>query len=113
MSPGAKVGADDFLAAGDALGDIVALATTELRRPSTLMGVFIPPNERATVQYPPPLAYAPDILARFERDIRRVGHVGEKRVTKLIYLAVTSRLLTKVVSCAMKGPPAAGKERGR
>jgi hypothetical protein len=44
-----------------------------------------------------------------ERDIRRVGHVGEERVTKLIYLAVTSRLLAKPVSCAMKGPSAAGK----
>ena len=41
--------------------------------------------------------------------MRRVGHVGEGRATKLIFLAVTSRLLNKVVSVAMKGPSAAGK----
>jgi hypothetical protein len=63
----------------------------------------------ATVQHPSALAREPDILARFERDIRRVGHIGEERITKLIYLAVTSRLLDKVVSVAMKGPSAAGK----
>ena len=38
-----------------------------------------------------------------------VGLVGERRVAKLIYLAVTSRLLDRPVSIALKGPSSGGK----
>ena len=106
---GAKTGADDYLAQGHSLDDIVQLATSTLRKPSTSVGVCLPSDERATVQHPPALAHEPDILARFAADMRRVGHVGEERATKLIYLIATSRLLDKVVSGVMKGPSAAGK----
>jgi hypothetical protein len=106
---GEKVGADDFLAAGHSLDDIASLTTTTLRAPSTSVGVSVPPEPRAQVHNAPELAHEPDILTRFVGDIRRVGHVGEERATKLIYLIATSRLLDKVVSGVMKGPSAAGK----
>jgi hypothetical protein len=42
-------------------------------------------------------------------DLSRIGVVGERRATKLIYLAVTSRLLDRPVSVAVKGPSSGGK----
>ena len=55
-----------------------------------------------------PLALAPDILALFAEEIgRRVA--GEARIAKLLYLALTSRLLEKPVSVAVKGPSSGGK----
>lgn len=55
------------------------------------------------------LAQEPDILERFARDLARSGVAGESRVAKLLYLAVTSRLLQKPVSIAVKGPSSGGK----
>lgn len=55
------------------------------------------------------LAQEPDILERFAHDLRRAGLVGEVRGAKLLYLAVTSRLLDKIVSVAVKGPSSGGK----
>lgn len=55
------------------------------------------------------LASAPSILDRFAIDLRRLGIVGEERLAKLTYLAVTSRLLERIVSVGVKGPSAAGK----
>ncbi len=54
------------------------------------------------------LALSPDILALFAGEIgRRVA--GEARTAKLLYLALTSRLLEKPVSVAVKGPSSGGK----
>lgn len=109
-SDGGKVGADDFLATGKTLADIVALATNELRQLSSVGdGVCGGPEPRATVQHPPRLAFEPDILACFYRDVVRVGHVGEEIACKLLFLATMSRLLDKIVSVVMKGPSAGGK----
>jgi hypothetical protein len=55
------------------------------------------------------LALAKNILAEFDQAIGTVGLVGERRVAKLIYLAVTSRLLDCIVSIALKGPSSGGK----
>jgi hypothetical protein len=55
------------------------------------------------------LAQAPRILDAFERDLHRLGAVGEERAAKLIFLAVISRFLDRPVSLALKGPSAAGK----
>jgi hypothetical protein len=107
---GEKVGADDYLAAGHTLEDIVGLAVSELRKPSSMLGdACIPPTERATVQHPPPLAFERDILARLADDLHAAGHVGEQRACGLLYLVATSRLLDKIVSAVVKGPSAAGK----
>ena len=55
------------------------------------------------------LARLPSILAELDKDMSRVGLVGERRVGKLIYLAVVSRLLDRPVSVAVKGPSSGGK----
>ena len=44
------------------------------------------------------------LLDHFGEDLLRCGVVGEERATKLLYLAVTSRLLEKPVSVAVKHP---------
>jgi len=55
------------------------------------------------------LAADTDILARFAADLARSGVAGESRVAKLLYLALTSRLLKRPASIAMKGPSSGGK----
>lgn len=55
------------------------------------------------------LAQRNDILATFTKAIAADGVVGEERTVKLIYLAVTSRVLDAVVSLILKGPSSAGK----
>jgi hypothetical protein len=54
------------------------------------------------------LAHSPDVLDRFAGEIgRRVS--GEVRTARLLYLALTSRVLEKPVSVAVKGPSSGGK----
>ena len=55
------------------------------------------------------LVLVPNILERFARDLARSGVAGESRVAKLLYLAVTSRLLQKPVSIAVKDLSSGGK----
>jgi hypothetical protein len=55
------------------------------------------------------LAREPDILAVFARDLKALSVAGEERAAKLLYLIVTSRLLTRPGSAAVKGPSSAGK----
>jgi hypothetical protein len=55
------------------------------------------------------LAHAEDILERFADGLARSGVAGESRVAKLLYLAITSRLLERPVSVAVKGPSSGGK----
>jgi hypothetical protein len=107
---GVKVGADDFLAAGRTLDDIVALSTsTPPEPPATSMPPSGGPEPRALVHKAPALAYESDLLGRLAKDIKQLGHAGEERACKLVYLCATSRLLDKIVSLVAKGPSAAGK----
>ena len=55
------------------------------------------------------LAESPDILAEFVADLERCRLVGERKNAMLLYLAMTSRLLDKIVSIAVKGPSSGGK----
>jgi hypothetical protein len=55
------------------------------------------------------LAMNPNILDRFADDLSLSGVVGESKLAKLLYLAVTSRFLEKPVSVALKGPSSGGK----
>jgi hypothetical protein len=55
------------------------------------------------------LAESADILAEFIADLERCPLVGEINNAKLLYLAMTSRLLKKVVSVVVKGPSSGGK----
>ena len=67
------------------------------------------PEPRAQVHTPPPLAHEERILDVLTEAMAGLGHVGEERTAKLIYLGVTSRLLDNIVSIVVKGPSAAGK----
>ena len=51
----------------------------------------------------------PNILERFAAELAQSGVAGEVRTAKLLYLAVTSRLLERPVSIALKGPSSGGK----
>jgi hypothetical protein len=55
------------------------------------------------------LAQEPNIPGRFAEALARSGVAGEEKIAKLLYLAVTSRLLTRPVSIALKGPSSGGK----
>ena len=55
------------------------------------------------------IATVPDVLELVVTAVRSCGVVGEDRAVKLLYLAVTSRLLDPPVSIAVKGPSSAGK----
>jgi hypothetical protein len=55
------------------------------------------------------LAESRDILAAFSEDLERCRVVGERTNGELLYLAMTSRLLDKIVSVAVKGPSSGGK----
>ena len=49
------------------------------------------------------LAQEPRLLDRFAGELAELGVVGEQRTAKLLYLVVTSRLLPRPVSAALKG----------
>ena len=55
------------------------------------------------------LAHDPDILARFLSDLEAEGVVGVGRIAKILYLALTSRVLPRPISTAVKGPSSGGK----
>jgi hypothetical protein len=55
------------------------------------------------------LAESTDILAAFSEDLELCRVVGERTNGELLYLALTSRLLDKIVSVAVKGPSSGGK----
>jgi len=55
------------------------------------------------------LAQQSNILDLFVDDLRDLGVAGEERNAKLTYLAVTSRVLDRIVSIVAKGPSSAGK----
>ena len=55
------------------------------------------------------LAGKTDILDELDHDLSELGLVGERRNAKLVYLAVTSQLLDRPVSVAVKGPSSGGK----
>jgi len=55
------------------------------------------------------LAMNEDILDLFTKDLYRLGVVGEKRVGKILYLAMTTRLFERPVSVVIKGGSSSGK----
>jgi hypothetical protein len=74
-----------------------------------------PDAEKTATGQPPALAASPDILGEFVRDLRRAGVAGEERLGKLLYLALTSRLLpwgtatNRPVSVLIRGTTSTGK----
>src|SRR3712207_166012 len=55
------------------------------------------------------LVLVPNMLEKFSKGLARSGAVGESKLAKLLYLAVTSRFLERPVSVAMKAPSSGGK----
>jgi hypothetical protein len=64
---------------------------------------------RAALQSCKELAECEDILSKVIDALRTCGLVGEERAVQLIYLALISRLLNRIVSIAVKGPSSGGK----
>jgi hypothetical protein len=98
--------AADFVAARATREDVEALVDC------ARLFVSNPDDTTATVQplrSRPLLAEEPDILARFADELAAAGVAGERRAGLLIFLVVVSRLLTRIVSLAVKGPSAGGK----
>ncbi len=63
----------------------------------------------AQLHTPPPLAREEDILGRFADTLTLCGVVGEDRNGKVMFLALTSRVLDEPVSLAVKGVSSSGK----
>jgi transposase-like protein len=55
------------------------------------------------------LVESPDILKEFSRDLEACRVVGERTNGEILFLALVSRLLDKIVSVAVKGPSSGGK----
>ncbi len=55
------------------------------------------------------LAQEADILVPLTRTLNALGLVGEDSIARVLYLALTSRLLDKPVSVVVKGPSGGGK----
>jgi hypothetical protein len=66
------------------------------------------PHETATAQ-PRTLASEPNILELAVAEVAAAGVAGESRAIRLLYLIITSRLLERPCSIALKGPSAGGK----
>lgn len=114
----------DCLAAAERPGEWIASALLDAEAATGAdaqpPSVGIPADNCATVQPEPvdreaewdlcaPIACSESILDCFTAQLGRIGLVGEDRLAALLYLALTSRLLTRIVSVAVKGPSAGGK----
>lgn len=55
------------------------------------------------------IAESKNILSLFTKDISKIGLVGEEKLVKTLYLALTTRLLDEPVSVAIKGSSSSGK----
>jgi hypothetical protein len=66
-------------------------------------------NNCHTDKTTPQLTQCPDILGEFARELGKLGLTGEDRAAKLLYLALTSRVLETPVNVAVKGPSSGGK----
>jgi len=87
---------------------VIEAATAQPTEPVGQAVAVVDPgqNARANCQ---DLAKGRNILDAFARDLTRTGFAGEERAAKLLYLVLTSRLLDRPVSVAVKGPSSAGK----
>jgi hypothetical protein len=55
------------------------------------------------------IARADDITGEFAEMLQQLGVAGESKQLRIIYLALTSRFLKKMVNLAIKGPSSSGK----
>lgn len=111
---GAKVGLDDYFAAGGSTGALIETSTPQLVTPVQAELPADSPSDPSAVtsqvHTPPSWVTDQDILTKLTCDMGVwCGFTGEHRNAKLTYLAVTSRILDDPVSIAVKGLSSSGK----
>lgn len=90
--------------------DDITDSAKRARRRMSILPAPLPSADAAHLHTPPEWASEQDILSRVVRTLRVcMGLVGENRNAKLVYLALTSRLLDKQVSVVVKGLSSSGK----
>ena len=107
--PGAKDASELYLQDPDAFAGRFEQALQEATPYEEHERIAAEIRSRAAWEKAGSLAKEPSILDAFERDLEGAGVVGERRLCKLIYLAVTGRFLDRFPSLAIKGPSASGK----
>lgn len=80
-----------------------------LGHPSASTNATAQPERDAAWEDCKELANDPALLDKFAADIEACGLSGETRNAKILYLALTSRLLPRPVSIVVKGPSSGGK----
>jgi Domain of unknown function (DUF3854) len=113
---GAKVGLDDYLAAGGSIEALIEGSTPKLvvpvqpELPAANDSLSHPLAVASHLHTPPSWASDQDILARLVCDMGVwCGFTGEHRNARLTYLAITTRILDDPVSLALKGLSSSGK----
>ncbi|MCL4296525.1 MAG: hypothetical protein KJ077_12390 [Anaerolineae bacterium] len=95
------------------LGDDIPALITQLRsqaRPyAEIQREQLDAEAEAAKQQAAMLLNLPNILSKAAETFQALGLVGEDKNAKLLYLAVTSRLLAKPVNVVVKGPSSGGK----
>lgn len=104
---GTKVGLDDYLADGHSVDDLLALATDEHLHPPSFGRPAYDAN--ALLSSGAGLLDDPCLLDRVDEVLAHRGLAGDRRLARLIYLALTSRFLDRPVNLVVEGPSAAGK----
>ncbi|MBM4275661.1 MAG: hypothetical protein FJ134_14545 [Deltaproteobacteria bacterium] len=95
--------------------EVMELRKLELRKksaPQTPEAAPTPEEELKTLRpLAAPLLECPDILEKVADALRRRGLAGQAREAKILYLAVTGRVLNEkvLVNVAVKGPSSGGK----
>jgi hypothetical protein len=88
---------------------------TNEREPAPLSEMNVQDTDLDVAEQTPELALEPNILDRFQTDLRRAGVAGEERLATLLYLALTSRVLPwgrpteRPISVIPKGTTSTGK----
>jgi hypothetical protein len=94
---------------GDDLARIVETLLAQARPWSHLVAERRDKRAAAAKELAGELLSHPQILEAVGDLSRQLGLVGEERLAKLLYLALTTRLLDKPVSVVVKGPSSGGK----
>ena len=108
---GDKVGLDDYLAAGGTVSSLLRTASSELYQLSSDeldVAAEWKPDESA-LETAEVLLDAPDLLDRIGNAIAALGVAGDLMNAKILYLAITSRLLDQPINVKVEGPSSAGK----
>ena len=95
--------------AGEDVPALIARLKTEARPFACLQAETLDQAARDAERVAGDLLVVPSILAEFGALCPRLGLIGEDRLTKLVYLALTTRFLKRPVSVAVKGPSSGGK----